>query len=145
MNLGNAGCLTGIPFYLGLDANHGSAVDLAAVLLHELGHGLGFQTFTNGSTGAQINDGTGGKPSIWDWFLMDNTRKKLGADDQWRAYCLHDQHGTLGVDRVALRSTPYLWWPYAGTPVLTVSAPATLAGAYQVGRPPSDRRSTLPE
>src|SRR5215468_3081861 len=30
-NLGQAGCLTGTPFYLGLDNNHGAAVDLLTV------------------------------------------------------------------------------------------------------------------
>ena len=47
-------CLTGAPFYLGLDNNHGTAVDLVTVLLHEFGHGLGFSTTTNGTTGASI-------------------------------------------------------------------------------------------
>ncbi|MEO8370074.1 MAG: hypothetical protein ABI806_12815 [Candidatus Solibacter sp.] len=52
VNLGNAGCLTGIFFYLGLDGNHGANVDLVTVLTHEFAHGLGFQTFTSGTTGA---------------------------------------------------------------------------------------------
>src|SRR5262245_23766466 len=34
-NLGQANCLAGSPFYLGLDNNHGTAVDLFTVLLHE--------------------------------------------------------------------------------------------------------------
>lgn len=66
-NLGNPGCLDGSPFYLGLDHNHGTAVDFIEVLLHEMGHGIGFQTFTNGATGA-FNSGF---PSIWDYFLTD--------------------------------------------------------------------------
>ena len=146
VNLGNAGCLTGIPFYLGLDANHGSAVDLAAVLLHELGHGLGFQTFTNGSTGAQINDGTGGKPSIWDWFLMDNITGKNWAqmtNGERIASTINTGH-LVWTGGNAINAVPLVVLN-AGTPVLTVSAPATLAGTTRSGRPPSDRRSTLPE
>jgi len=54
VNLEQAGCLTGTFFYLGLDNNHGANVDLVTVLTHEFGHGLGFQTFTNGNTGAQF-------------------------------------------------------------------------------------------
>ena len=41
-------------FYLGVDNNHGAQNDLVAVLLHELGHGLGFQNFVNEATGANL-------------------------------------------------------------------------------------------
>ena len=40
INLGNAGCLTGTFFYLGLDNNHGANVDLVTVVTHEFAHGL---------------------------------------------------------------------------------------------------------
>jgi hypothetical protein len=66
-------CLPGAPFYLGLDNNFGNGIDLVTVLLHELGHGLGFQTFTDDETGAEILD----TPSIWDHFLLDNRNNKL--------------------------------------------------------------------
>jgi uncharacterized repeat protein (TIGR01451 family) len=72
INLGNTGCLPGIHFYLGLDNNHGNNVDLVTVLTHEFAHGLGFETFTNGQTGALFN----GSPSIWDDFLLDDTTNK---------------------------------------------------------------------
>jgi hypothetical protein len=71
-NLGNAGCLDGTPFYLGLDNRHGADIDLVTVLMHEFAHGLGFQSFTNGISGAQ----SGGFPSIYDRFLFDNTTGK---------------------------------------------------------------------
>ena len=71
--LGKANCLAGSSFYLGLDANEGSNIDFVATLLHEMGHGLGFQTFTNGATGAQF----AGYPSVWDHNLLDNTTNKL--------------------------------------------------------------------
>ncbi len=38
-NLGQTGCLDGFFFYLGLDNNHGSDIDLVTVLLHEFSHG----------------------------------------------------------------------------------------------------------
>ena len=69
-NLGNTGCLTGSPFYLGLDNNHGSAIDLVTVLLHEFGHGLGFSTTTSGTSGNFLN----GFPSSYDYFLFDTTQ-----------------------------------------------------------------------
>jgi len=47
-NLGQPGCLTGTFFYYGLDHNPpANTIDLATVVLHEIGHGLGFQTFMN--------------------------------------------------------------------------------------------------
>jgi PA domain len=76
-NLGlNANCLPGSPFYLGVDNNHGDLIDFTAVLLHELGHGLGFQTFTSGLTGNPF----AGFPSIWDHFLLDNRTNKLWTE-----------------------------------------------------------------
>jgi hypothetical protein len=47
-NLGNAGCLTGIFWYYGLDHNPpANTIDFVSVVLHEMGHGVGFQTFIN--------------------------------------------------------------------------------------------------
>jgi hypothetical protein len=70
--LGAADCLAGSGFYLGLDNNFGAQIDLVTVLLHELGHGLGFQTFTDDETGAPFF----GVPSVWDHFLVDNRINK---------------------------------------------------------------------
>ena len=75
-DLGKANCLAGSTFYLGLDANEGSNIDFVATLLHEMGHGLGFQTFTNGASGLQL----AGYPSAWDHYLLDNTTNKLWVD-----------------------------------------------------------------
>ncbi|MCE9660846.1 MAG: peptidase [Burkholderiales bacterium] len=68
-NLGNATCLPGAPFYLGLDNAHGNLVDFYSVLLHELGHGLGFQVLTNSQTGKRI--GNPALPSMWERFMLD--------------------------------------------------------------------------
>jgi hypothetical protein len=129
VNLGKPGCLTGVFFYLGLDNNHGTNIDLVAVLLHEFGHGLGFQTFTSGSTGVQI----GGFPSIWDDFLFDTTAAK-----SWTAM--------TNAERVTSAVNPRkLVWTganvtsavptvlAAGTPQLTISSPPAAAGTYLVG------------
>lgn len=76
VNLGQANCLTGTFFYLGLDGNHGANTDFVAVLQHEMGHGLGFQTFTNGTSGAF----NGGFPAIWDHFLYSVAAGKTWKD-----------------------------------------------------------------
>ncbi len=67
-NLGTTGCLEASRWYYGLDSNEPTnGIDFVAVLLHEMGHGLGFQTFTSGSTGAFFS----GFPAVWDHFLVD--------------------------------------------------------------------------
>jgi hypothetical protein len=76
-NLGNTGCLTGFPFYLGTDANVPTGqIDFVAVALHELAHGLGFQTFTSGSTGDFLSS----FPAVWDRFLFDTGTGLSWAD-----------------------------------------------------------------
>jgi hypothetical protein len=75
-DLGKPGCLDGLSFYLGLDGNAdpASQIDLVTTVLHEFGHGLGFQTFTDDETG-QYFPGSAFPdlqfPSIWDYFLFD--------------------------------------------------------------------------
>ena len=51
---GSVGCLGGIGWYYGYDGNSGSNIDFVSVVLHEIGHGLGFQMFANVSTGAKL-------------------------------------------------------------------------------------------
>ncbi|MDT1883742.1 peptidase, partial [Acinetobacter baumannii] len=57
-------CVPGLTFYLGLDNNAGDQIDLVTVLLHEIAHGLGFQSFTDDETGQTLL----GRPSIWDHY-----------------------------------------------------------------------------
>lgn len=52
----NNGCLYNRNWYYGLDGNPGTDFDFVSVLLHEMGHGLGFSTFVNKSTGARFLD-----------------------------------------------------------------------------------------
>ena len=53
---GSAGCLGGRKWYYGYDSSPpGSDIDFITVVTHEIGHGLGFQTFVNLSTGAKFN------------------------------------------------------------------------------------------
>ena len=54
-NLGTVGCLDSSGWYYGLDSNPPAGrIDFVSVLLHEMGHGLGFLTFVNLATGAKV-------------------------------------------------------------------------------------------
>ena len=52
VSVDDATCLGTSSWYYGLDGNNGADIDLVVVLLHEFGHGLGFASFVNSSTGA---------------------------------------------------------------------------------------------
>jgi len=67
----DSGCLgNGTHFYYGLDnATPTKTINLFVVLLHEIGHGLGSSSFTNGRTG----EFAFGIPDIWARYLFDST------------------------------------------------------------------------
>jgi hypothetical protein len=128
-NLGQPGCFTGIFFYLGLDNNHGADVDLLTVVLHEIGHGLGFSTTTSGTTGSYL----AGFPSAYDHFTLDTTTN------------LHWTQMTPAERAASAVNPRKVVWDGAnvtaavpgvlasGTPELDVASPASVAGTYLVG------------
>ena len=67
----DTGCLNpGSHFYYGLDnATPANTVNLFVVLLHEIGHGLGSSSLTDGETG----EFAFGRPDIWARYLFDST------------------------------------------------------------------------
>jgi len=129
-SIGNTGCMDGYSWYYGFDHNEGaSQIDLLAVVLHELGHGLGFATYVNGTTGT-LN---GGYPDVFCRFLYDQNTG------------LHWNEET-NAQRAASAIVPFqLTWDGAATrfmapntlqsgrPVLRVNAPPAVAGDYAVG------------
>jgi FG-GAP-like repeat/Kre9/KNH-like N-terminal Ig-like domain len=68
------GCLgAGTRFYYGLNnTTPGGRINLLVVLLHEMGHGLGFSSFANGSTGT-LNSGF---PDVYTRNMYDRTTGK---------------------------------------------------------------------
>jgi hypothetical protein len=122
-------CLPGAPFYLGLDNNHGTAVDLVAVLLHEFGHGLGFQTFTDGESGQTFF----GLPSIWDHFLRDDTtgRRWVDMTDAERAASALKPRQLSWQGANVTRALPSVL--SIGTPHLAVFGARGASGDYMVG------------
>jgi hypothetical protein len=129
-SVGNAGCLDSggqSRFYLGLDNNHGGDIDLVSVATHEFAHGLGFQTFTNASTGAQNK----GFPSVFDRFLFDDASQKTWiqmTDAERQASAINTNNLVWNGAQVDNDLRGVL-----GTPRLRVNAPAGVAGNYAVG------------
>lgn len=123
-------CVPGLTFYLGLDNNAGNQIDLVTVLLHEMAHGLGFQTYTNGASGRQIR----GIPSVWDHFLVDNRTEQTWAQMSnaeraasainWRRLSWNGPNVTAAVPAVL-----------AAAPVLGISGRVAgdASGSYAVG------------
>ncbi len=56
--LDESDCLGDAGWYYGLDGAHGPDVDLVQIVLHEIGHGLGFSNFVDEATGATLGDST---------------------------------------------------------------------------------------
>ena len=72
-NLGQTGCLEGSGWYYGLDGNTPAGmISFLDVVMHEIGHGLGFSGFMNKNTGALANyDGTP-RSDPYTHFAYDN-------------------------------------------------------------------------
>jgi hypothetical protein len=67
---GSPGCLGGASWYMGLNnSTPAGTTNLLVVLLHEMAHGLGFQAFASGSTGALFN----GLPDAYTTHMFDRT------------------------------------------------------------------------
>ncbi|HWS89785.1 MAG TPA: PA domain-containing protein, partial [Pyrinomonadaceae bacterium] len=127
---GSANCLGGTRFYLGLDNNHGADIDLVAVLMHEFAHGLGFQTFTNGSTGAQASAQGNAFPSAYDHFLLDNSTGKTWiqmTNGERAASAVSNGNLVWNGPNVTGAARGVL-----GAARVRVNAPAGIAGSYAV-------------
>ncbi|QOY88933.1 PA domain-containing protein [Paludibaculum fermentans] len=129
IDLGKTGCLDGTFFYLGLDGNHGANVDLVTVLEHEFAHGLGFQTFTSGSTGAPFL----GLPTVTDAFLMNSATSKTWdtMTNAERAASALSGNKLVWTGPNVTAGVPSVL--QAGSPNLRINAPASVAGNYLVG------------
>jgi len=80
-NLGQSNCLAGSGWYYGLDGNTPAGmISFLDVVMHEIGHGLGFSGFLNYSTGALANfDGTP-RSDVYTHNAYDNIQGKRFDD-----------------------------------------------------------------
>jgi PA domain/Thrombospondin type 3 repeat len=126
---GDPACLGGRGWYLGFDNNFGVNFDLITVVLHELGHGLGFQTFYSGATGALFL----GLPDTYLVNLFDNTTGLAWDEmtDAERLASTTNPRQVVWTGDVTTDAVPDTL--AAGTPIMTVDAPAGIAGEYLIG------------
>src|SRR5436309_1189783 len=126
-SVGSPTCLS-IGWYYGTDGNEGGQIELFPVVLHEMGHGLGFSTTTDGQTGLYLNS----FPAVWDHFLFDPS---VGL--HWNQMS-NAQRATSAVScgdllwegtAVTARASSFL----DSKPNLHVNSPAPAVGDYEVG------------
>lgn len=122
-------CLTGLNWYYGLDDKHGTNIDLVTVLLHEFAHGLGFLSLVDETKGTQLKNRT----DIYSRQILDNT---LGLfwnsmnSQQRKLSAINTRNVVWDGPRVIASLQGVL---QQGTPLLTVTAPLSIAANYQVG------------
>jgi hypothetical protein len=141
---GNPACLGGRQWYLGLDRHHGTDIDLITVLLHEFGHGLGFQQFASVSTGAQIPNEAGVPQSdVYAIHIFDNTKNKYWnqMSDAERAASSVNTGGVVFDGPTVNAAVPSV---LPGAPALLITAPAAIAGNMPVGTASFGAKLTSP-
>lgn len=117
-------------FYLGLDNQHGPLNDLVAVVLHELGHGLGFLNLVNEATGANF----AGQTDVYSQFTLDTTNNTVWANFATNA---ERAASALRVDKIVWNganvtaAVPFTL--LYGRPEININAPASIAGSARVG------------
>lgn len=125
-----ADCVPGLTFYLGVDNNAGEQIDLVTVLLHEIAHGLGFQTFTDDETGAPLI----GYPSVWDHYLLDN-RSGLNWTQMTNAERASSAVAWRGLSWGGANVTAAVPGALGPSPTLTIGGAnsGSAAGVYIIG------------
>ena len=126
-DLGGASCMPN-GWYYGVDGSEGSKIELLPVVLHELAHGLGFSTATDGSTGGYAL----GYPSAFDHYLYDT-----GLGRHWDQMTATERAASAVACRRlvwdganVMREAPMV---LNDKPAVRVNAPASVAGVYDVG------------
>jgi hypothetical protein len=129
-DIDNGTCLTGTAGWYystsDTDPTPSDRLPLLPVVFHELGHGLGFQTFTSNSTGAFFS----GTPDIWTNFLFDvsigQSWRDMASNAQRQASAINDPNLVWTGPNVTADQVNFLDNP----PALIISAPAAIAGTY---------------
>jgi hypothetical protein len=126
---GQVGCLNGVGWYLGFDGLEGTNIELLPVVLHEMGHGLGF-TANLGSSG--VEPGSPAFPTVFERLIHDNT-VNLNWDamtNAQRAASAINPNNVVWVGPCVTGHAPFV---LVGSPKLWVNAGGPLAPTYSIG------------
>lgn len=121
---GRANCLGGAEWYYGFDGNEPpGTVELLPVVLHEIGHGLGFSSFVDESTGEKFQ----GFDDIFSRFLFDEDQSlswSSMSNGQRATSAITPQEVVWNGNEVGRLAGSFL----ASPPILDVTDPPALAG-----------------
>jgi len=122
-DVGQTDCLEGSGWYYGLDGAHGDSFDLVTVLLHELGHGLGFLTLVDESTGEEFMS----QPDVFESMILDTQTNKHWTEmtpAERAASAVNGGHVVFDGPAVGAAAPDFLG-PFVG---VRVDAPGAIAG-----------------
>lgn len=124
-DLGSPDCLENSGWYYGFDNNNpAGTIDFLAVLMHEVGHGLGFQNFANDFTGQNFL----GFPDQWARFQRDNALVGKHWDqmiDIERQFSATNGPNLVWTGPAVTAEAPNVLGP---SQVILVNAPVDIAG-----------------
>jgi len=126
-------CLTGADWYYGLDGKTpAGSINFLNVVMHEIGHGLGFSGFINKTTGAFIFDGISPKPDVYSrWAIASASGRRFddpSMTDADRALAMRTLEGTVWGGPTVTREAALI---LDDRPVLKVRGSAT--GLFNAG------------
>jgi len=120
-------CLGGVGFYYGYDGNEGNKTDLLEVILHEMAHGLGFSGVYRSGDGTLLN----GFPSVFEQHILD-----LQSGLRWSQMTNEQRINSSTNDQTVVwdgsSATTAAIKVLGPTPVLRITAPASLARTYRM-------------
>ena len=128
LDVDNATCLGTSDWYYGVDGNEGSDVELLPVVFHEIGHGLGFTSQVNSTTGVLPS----GVATIYSRFTYDNTLALYWSQmsDAQRLDSFNNTGAVVWDGAAVTAQAQAILEP---SRILTITAPAAIAGTYRAG------------